>query len=193
MAFQINGQTVINNSRVASSMTGVAPLAHDEDAWNNAFYLFGTTTYVPGEVNFVTQAIQPNNFIDFNDLFINIRSNLISGGGGTFSSDVTMRLDGNTGSYTWTIIPSSHTWAARSMCVIAMRKSDNRLLIETWLTPSNYDADSNYPKELNLQDARWVNTDNVFDTASESFNAIVIDWPSFGAASNRLVHEVHWR
>ena len=99
MAFQINGQTVIDNSRVASSMTGIPGLAHDETTWNNASYQFGGfSSYAAGTVNFATQSIQPDNFSDFNNLYIDITSNILSGDGSTYGANVTMRLDGNTGS-----------------------------------------------------------------------------------------------
>jgi len=194
MAFQINGQTVIDNSRVASSMTGIPGLAHDETTWNNASYQFGGfSSYAAGTVNFATQSIQPDNFSDFNNLYIDITSNILSGDGSTYGDNVIIRLDGNTGSDTWTIIPSSHQWRIDSRCIIAMRKTDNGFHIETWLTPSNYDVDANYPKELNLQDARWAG-DGFVSNTSESFDSIAITWPSWGGGTgNRLVHSVQWR
>ncbi len=192
MAFQINGQTVIDNSRVASSMTGIPDLAHAETAWNIETYSFGGfSNYAAGEVNFATQSNQPNNFTDFNNLYISIRSNVIGGAGSTFGANVTINIEGNAGDDTWTIIPSSHQWALFSKCVIAMRKAYNGLLIETWLTDPNYSSNNSAP--LNLQDARWA-PDSMFDDTSESFDSIVIDWPSWGGGTSmNLVHDVWWR
>lgn len=198
MAFQIGGTTVINNSRVASSMTGIPDLAHAETAWNNQDYTFGSPlgSYSAGEVNFNDQGIQPNNDVNWDNLFIDITSTALGGGGNTYGSDVTIRLDGTSGSTDeWTIIPSSHAWTISSRVIIQMQKADNGMLIRTWLTPSNYNPpDVNYPRELNLTDTRWTTTDDIFDNTSSSFRSIVVDWPSWGGGTNNTVnHEIFWR
>ena len=149
MAFQINGQTVINNSRVASSMTGIPSLAHAETTWNGSYINFGGFgSYAAGEVNFVTESIQPYGFTDFNNLYISITPNLISNAGSTFGGNVTLDLKGNVGGDAWTIIPSSHAVTIYTRVIIAMRKANDGLHIETWLTPSNFS--SSYSAELNL-------------------------------------------
>lgn len=194
MAFQIGGTTVINNSRVASSMTGIPDLAHAETAWNNEDYSFnpGIGNWSAGEVNFYNEGIGPESDLNWNNLWIRMKSTLLGGGGSTYGSDVTIRIDGNIGSDTWTIIPSSHQWTIDSQVIIEMRKRDNGLFIQTYLTPSNYTTDA-YGTRLTLQQTHLA-SDTVFETPHLSFDSIVVDWPSWGGGTNNTVnHEIFWR
>lgn len=196
MAFQINGQTVINNSRVASSMSGVAALAHDEDEWNTASYTFnsGFGNWSAGTVNFLTQSIQPNSFEDFDQMYINLDPTNIGGAPNTFGGNVTMEFGGSTGSDPITIIPSSWSIDAATECwIFITHLTSNEYLVETFLADQAWDPSFTPPMPLNLQNTYYVQ-DTTFSSSSTSFASIEIDWPTWGGGTNlSMVHKSGWR
>ena len=196
MAFQINGQTVINNSRVASSMTGIAPLAHDEDAWNTATYTKNGSlnTWSAGSVNFATQGLQPSSFEDFSEMWINLDPTNISGAPSTFTSNITIQFDGSGGSETYTIIPSTWSIGADFECWIRISNLDtNNFMVETFLADESYDVSFSPPLPLNLQNVYFV-TDTTFSTTSAVTGAIQINYPTWTPSNYMsMIHNTYWR
>ena len=196
MAFQINGQTVINNSRVASSMTGIAPLAHDQGEWNTATYTFnsGFGNWSAGSVNFETQSLQPSDFEDFSEMWINLNPTNIGGAPNTFGSNVTIQFDGSGGDETYTIIPSSWSIGADFECWIRISNLDtNNFMVETFLADQSYNVDFSPPMPLNLQNVYFI-TEATFSNTNATTDAIVIDWPTWGGGTNlSMIHNTYWR
>lgn len=196
MAFQINSTTVINDSRVASSMTGIAPLAHDEDEWNTATYTKNgpLNTWSAGSVNFETEGLQPSSFEDFSEMWINLDPKNISGAPSTFTSNITIQFDGSGGSDTYTIIPSTWSIGVDFECWIRISNlTTNKFIVETFLADQSYNVSFTPPMPLNLQNVYYIQ-DQTFSSTSAATNAIQINWSTWTPGNYMSMdHNTYWR
>jgi hypothetical protein len=195
MAFQINGTTVINDS--AGEAYGISKMAHNENAWQKKGpYLKSITS--TDTVNLTTQGLAPTNATgDENWTSLMLMIEYAAGTtGSTFSSNVTIRFDGDDGSDTIVIVPSNHVITSSFKVQMHFTRWGSnypyKLLMQLYRTPSNASY-TPYGWELeNPFNANIFGSQALSGASSAQFAAAVIAYPTYNAGTINLNHTTYW-